>query len=147
METKYVFIIDTDQYAGNFERPMCAYLTGTIGECEVGEEEAKKFKEKFGEEKQEEIEDLIERRPDDHGCSRPTTIWLTPKKYKTESYCSVAIFFNEKPTEEIIKMMKERAEEFVSNRKTRYNNDPKIKILGFRLTKETTTYETEDIEI
>ena len=24
----YIFIIDTNMYAGNFEREMCAYLTG-----------------------------------------------------------------------------------------------------------------------
>ena len=32
------FIIDTDQYAGNFERELCAWTTGQIGECEVGKE-------------------------------------------------------------------------------------------------------------
>ncbi len=31
----YLFVIDTDTYAGNFEREMCAYVTGQIGECEV----------------------------------------------------------------------------------------------------------------
>jgi len=39
----YKFIIDTDQYAGNFEREMCAYLTGTVGECGVGDEFAELF--------------------------------------------------------------------------------------------------------
>jgi hypothetical protein len=34
----YVFIIDTEQYAGNFEREMCAYCTGILGDCEVGED-------------------------------------------------------------------------------------------------------------
>ena len=29
---KYLFVIDTDSYAGNFEREMCAYLTNQIGE-------------------------------------------------------------------------------------------------------------------
>ena len=36
----YLFVIDTDIYAGNFERQMCAYITGQIGECEVGKENA-----------------------------------------------------------------------------------------------------------
>lgn len=31
-------IIDTNLYSGNFEREMCAYITGQIGECGVGEE-------------------------------------------------------------------------------------------------------------
>lgn len=32
-------IVDTNKYAGNFEREMCAYATGQIGECGVGSEE------------------------------------------------------------------------------------------------------------
>ncbi len=36
----YLFVIDTDTYAGSFEREICAYVTGQIGECEVGKEEA-----------------------------------------------------------------------------------------------------------
>jgi hypothetical protein len=35
-ENLWLFIVDTDSYAGNFERCMCAYMTGQIGECEVG---------------------------------------------------------------------------------------------------------------
>ncbi len=31
-------VIDTDQYAGNFERQMCAYLTGQYGDCGAGRE-------------------------------------------------------------------------------------------------------------
>ena len=37
---KYLFVIDTDSYSGNFEREMCAYCTGQIGDCEVGIEHA-----------------------------------------------------------------------------------------------------------
>ena len=40
MNNYYGFIVDTDSYAGNFEREMCAYMTGHIGECSVGEEYA-----------------------------------------------------------------------------------------------------------
>jgi hypothetical protein len=32
-------IVDTNKYAGNFEREMCAYATGQIGECGVGADE------------------------------------------------------------------------------------------------------------
>ncbi|HWY34086.1 MAG TPA: hypothetical protein VNX68_05525, partial [Nitrosopumilaceae archaeon] len=42
------FIIDTDSYSGNFERQMCAYSTGQLGDCEVGEELVEKeIKQKF----------------------------------------------------------------------------------------------------
>lgn len=36
--TNYSIVIKTNQYAGNFERELCAHLTGIVGECEVGEE-------------------------------------------------------------------------------------------------------------
>lgn len=39
----YIFIIDTDEYSGNFERDLCGYITGCVGDCEVGQEYADKF--------------------------------------------------------------------------------------------------------
>ena len=45
MSNSYTIIIDTDEYSGNFEREMCAYCTGQVGECEVGEEEQAVFDE------------------------------------------------------------------------------------------------------
>lgn len=79
-ETKWIFVIDTEQYAGNFERPMCAYCTGVVGECEVGAEEADLYREEVD-------HDLfndgmaLEQRPDDsdHPCRRPCAIWPTPR--------------------------------------------------------------------
>lgn len=41
------FIIDTDSYSGNFEREMCAYITGHIGDCLVGFEEAEDYLSKY----------------------------------------------------------------------------------------------------
>lgn len=34
----YRFVIDTDQYAGNFYRQMCAFITGQLDELGIGEE-------------------------------------------------------------------------------------------------------------
>lgn len=73
----YLFVIDTDQYAGNFEREMCAYVTGQFGECEVGKEiadEVRKREPKLVER----LEDLVKSVPDDHGCNRPVSIFPTP---------------------------------------------------------------------
>lgn len=70
----FLFVIDTEDYAGNFERPLCAYLTGRIGECEVGHKEAAAFMEETG---LEPFENVTEE-PDDHGCHRPVTIYPTP---------------------------------------------------------------------
>ena len=74
---KYVFVIDTESYAGNFEREMCAYVTGVLGECGVGEEMVELYTEETGEDESRFYE-LLEQRPDEHGCHRPCYIWPTP---------------------------------------------------------------------
>lgn len=109
----WIFVIDTDQYAGNFERAMCAYCTGQIGECEVGSE--------FIDAKIASIfEDFVDCYVmDDHGCGRPTSIWPTgdpERKERKPAYNSVAIFFYQRPTSKQIDTMKVRAKEFAENR-------------------------------
>lgn len=69
----YVFIIDTEQYSGNFEREMCAYITGKVGECGVGG----KRKAEYQLEETEDFENVIQE-ADDRGCYRPCAIWPTP---------------------------------------------------------------------
>ena len=223
-----IFIVDTEDYAGDFEREMCGYLTGIVGECGVGVEGRRKYLEDMGLELDQEryyapvvgnpFEEIIKQVPDEHGCRRPASIYLTPgwyndghgghydenvtsdaevlkeyveavereceeeikhltliateedtpenrkrgawtaeaktmeiKRYQEEittarqkvkvnrypAYLSVAIFFDEKPTEEQIELMKERAYDFAKdtnayNRFSREDTNP-IKITGFRL--------------
>jgi len=163
MDSRYAIIIDTDQYSGNFEREMCAYCTGQVGDCGVGEEEQALFDEKYGDEFRDNIYELIEQRSDDHGCFRPCSIEPTPgycnngmgKNCKEEdaegddgrypAYQSVGIYFYDKPSQEIIDMIKERAAEFVTMKSKHYPYKKRtMKILGFRLITElTTSTETE----
>ena len=79
----YIFVIDTEQYAGNFERPMCAYITGRTGDCGVGDEEAEVFNKEMNVDEyalDNEIHpfQFVIGRADEHGCSRPVTIYPTP---------------------------------------------------------------------
>ncbi len=78
MSEMYIFVIDTDFYAGNFERECCAYLTGRIGECGVGGERAEEFLEEVEEGMASYFDEVILNIPDDHGCSRPCSIVPTP---------------------------------------------------------------------
>lgn len=123
------FVVDTDQYAGNFEREMCAHLTGQIGECEVGEEFVKN-------EIAVQFYNVIDK-ADDHGTYRPVTIF---RDKNNGSYNSVAIFFdkNDPPVTEQITLMKERAATFLQAYKTignmaEFHQNAEINILGFRL--------------
>lgn len=73
MIKKWIFVIDTDSYAGNFERDMCAYLTGIVGDCEIGNV----FAELFHEECEVDFSEYLEKRPDEYGVFRPTSLWPT----------------------------------------------------------------------
>ena len=131
----FALVIDTNKYAGNFEREMTAFLTGIVGECEVGEEMVEKLPISF---------DNVMLVNDDHGCGRPTSCYMEPKSGENNS---VAIFFETRPTDEQISFIKERVKLFDVAQKTKsrmaeFNKDvPAIEILGFRLVKFTSKEE------
>ncbi len=145
----YLFVIDTNQYAGSFERPMCAYMTGIIGECEVGNKEAEQAKKEIPTEIAV-LEQLVEQVPDEHGCHRPVTILPNPRygndgkgkhqqltddnknKFQWPAYYSVAIYFHTQPSLNEIKLLKERAQKFAVKEG--------ITIEGFRFLEEYKTY-------
>lgn len=155
----FVFVIDTDKYAGNFEREMCAFITGHIGDCGVGKGRQKLFFEKFeiDHEEQSIFFEKVLSVPDEHGCCRPCSIWTTPKRVNTgmgkcydedseeakkaehsySAYESVGIFFSEQPSKELIEIMKERTEEFCKLKPHRFGTPKNIEIKGFRLVKLT----------
>lgn len=149
MEHDFIFVIDTNTCAGNFERDLTAFCTGQYGECGIGQDLAEEFEINFPQ-KYKEFYNIINRyMPDEHGCGRPTTIWPTPgywnngngkefkdsqwdgKKTKYPSYQSVAIFFDTKPTHEQIN--------FICQRACDYCAKEDIKILKFRLIQEIKT--------
>jgi hypothetical protein len=96
----YAFLINTDSYAGNFERECCAFVTGVIGDCEVGEEDVQ------GDVDYSLVEDIVGQYPDDHGCHRPVTIKYTGGKGSANT---VAILLDEEPTKEQREFMEKRA--------------------------------------
>ena len=80
----WLFVVDTEQFAGNFERQLCAYMTGRIGDCGVGDTERDEFNREMH--IQADVDAYDERhpfrfvidQPDEHGCNRPCTIFPTP---------------------------------------------------------------------
>ena len=137
----WAFIIDTDKYSGNFERQMCAFCTGQVGECGVGSVEAADFLKEF--KNRSPFDNLVSSNTDDHGCSRPACIWPTPgrandgtgshydigdprlKGIGCPAYESVAIFFYDRPTPKCVEIMKSRS--------AIYAEREKIGIRGFRI--------------
>ncbi len=128
----YLFIVDTNSYAGNFERDMCAYMTGQVGDCGVGGGCAKVYQD----EETEEFNNVIHV-PDEHGCSRPVTMWDSPNG----DYNSVAIYFDptHPPTADQIALLRLRAYRFLTASKAEFDSRP-TEILGFRLVEKRTEY-------
>lgn len=146
--TKWIFVIDTKQYAGNFEREMCAYITGEYGECGVGETFATLFHKEVDPPNSDEsiFTDIIEHRPDDHGCCRPCSIW----RAKETEFSSVAIFFHRKPTNKMVELMMTRTHKFAKamrdsekKKEIKIYKNFKLTITGFRLLKETTVIDED----
>ena len=125
-EKLYIFIIDTNKYAGNFEREMTAYCTGFVGECYVGTSEAEEFGEDFDCDPLEKFQNYVISQPDDRGCCRPCSIWPS---LDGKAYNSVAIFFEEQPTKEQVEIIKERSRTYAER--------IDVEIEGLRLELET----------
>lgn len=125
----YMLIIDTNSYAGNFERALCAYITGqkadiTSSEAEemaaIALQEIPEIVAKF-----DELMLEVQDEPEDY--PRCVSIWPTPgygndgrgkevklteenkEDYPYPAYLSVAIFFSERPPNRLVTIMKERA--------------------------------------
>jgi len=137
--TTWLFVIDTADYAGNFERDLCAFIAGRVGDCGVGEEFAKLFVSQVDKSDEYLFNNVIDEM-DDNGCRRPTSIYLN----NDNKYHSVVIFFESKPSSSQIQLMKERSEEF-ANLPNKWSKKPNIsKILGFRLIKRIITTTTQE---
>jgi hypothetical protein len=147
---KWVFVIDTEQYAGNFCREMCAFVTGRIGECRVGFDFYKLYQKQTHKLPMSKVLEVM----DDHGVCRPCSIWLKPGSINTETenvkdyernYCSVAIFFLTKPTKKEMDFIMERALLFGKTFPEGFHgyetkSFSKINVTGFRLFQEINTY-------
>lgn len=91
-------LIKTDSYTGNFEREMCAHMTGAIGECGVGWEFVDtNIQVKF--------EEIIKNVTDASGCARPVEV-------SDQDSSNFWIFFHENPSSDLLELMDQRAKTF-----------------------------------
>jgi hypothetical protein len=118
-ESCWGIIIETDSYTGNFERELCAHLTGTVGECNVGNEFV-------DEEITEKFDGFMQWVGDEYGCYRPTSL-------RHDNTNKLVIYFEKRPPQPLIDLMKERAKTFNEVRKKVWNKNPDITILGWKL--------------
>lgn len=132
-DDKYALVIDTDSYAGSFEREMVAYMSGQVGECGVGACEAKLFKLDCPNKN---FSDVVKQEVDENGCRRPATIWRSPGH---GNFNSVAMILYTEPTEKNVTFWVERAKFYLEgNRKewktlSKCGSHGKCKYLGGRI--------------
>jgi len=127
---RFAIIIDTTEYAGNFEREATAYATGVIGECEVGERFVQDFKDDCP---NEDFLDIISQQSDDHGCYRPCELTQTEDGKPN----AIAIHFNEQPTIEQVQLIVSRVIEYFRL----YNKE--VKVISSKLITITTKIEID----
>ena len=132
---KWEFIIDTNCYVGNFDREICAYITGHINSDfdEKGGDRwnlAELFKNEIGypEEFFESITTVPVHEYKDLGN------YACIENYDSQDNNSVGIFFYERPTLKMINLLKCRCYQFAKMRpNVGEGNGVLLKILGFRL--------------
>lgn len=78
-QTTYRLVVDTDAYAGNFERESIAFATGLVGECEVGSGEAALALDELDKKTVEWWKKhAIHQVDEENGCRRPALLVPTP---------------------------------------------------------------------
>ena len=141
---EWSFVVDTDSYAGNFEREMSSYI---VGRCDdYGEHRGGKYSDMFKEDFPKEdpfggkygsiVTDRMVELGNSPGRS-PVSIACVDD---SESFQSVEIFFEEKPTAKQLKVLKYRAQKFAEIAKN-HADGPTCKILDCRLVRTETTIE------
>lgn len=150
----YLIIIDTDSFAGNFEREMCAYLTGQFAKDHVADDLAEELRDNDDIKHIDWWDEHIAPIEDEKGSDfyRPCDIYPTAGLTKTivfdgktieqPVFNSVAIFTNQIPPAKIIKELVKRAKYFCENRETIYDDvglylpdgfDQPMNFLGYRI--------------
>lgn len=104
MGKEYSLIVETNRYVGSFEREMCAFMTGHIGDCGVGRKEQVIYDE-LGKPR---IKGVISKYSELNtpNIKRPVTIIATRNSPRKTAF---QIHFSEEPTLEDIQFMKGRA--------------------------------------
>ena len=129
-------------------------MTGKIGDCEIGEEEAAEAKKQIPNEIAT-LEELVYADPDDNGCCRPVMAFPNPRygnsgggeyavltpdnqaAFPFPAFYSVAIFVQEKPKAQLTDLLKTRAKEFAAREG--------IIIEGFRFLEQYTNYKEQPL--
>lgn len=150
MGQEFELIIDTNQYAGNFERELCAYVTGKWDNETHGGDQAAVFEnEVLGDP----FEEFVRFETNEFGLESPQQICETPssviphKKHPGTDMLSVGIFLVKELPPDLLQLLKERARKFCKDGLIfgKPVEGAKLCILGFRLLTREITETVESI--
>jgi len=96
-DDEFIFIIDTNKYAGNFERQLVAFCTSRTGVCGVGKKESERFFSDTGLHFDSEPFHYVKQTSDLYGNMRPVYICQTPNYFYVKGSDTIEIFFSETP--------------------------------------------------
>lgn len=121
-------VIDTEEYSGNFERDLVAFITGQVGECNVGRKNADRAQDDLSPEIYHWFDEHVVQTADDHGVLRPASIAPTPgwsnngdgnetklkpgEKMKYPAYMSVEFVLDDWPTFDVMEVILDRVKFF-----------------------------------
>lgn len=163
LSTEYTLVIDTNAYAYNFARKLCAYCTGFVGENEEGRDLSDLFyleldiedddspRGRLADEKNPFRGYIGDRKDEDDNWS-PCALWLNKRygcnaegdfarldeknydDYNFPAPFSVGIFFDEEPTPEMIETVRRRANAFFEKVWPKLSNSSQtVQVEGLRL--------------
>lgn len=145
----YGFIVDTNKYAGNFERQLAAWCTGHTSDTSKTTLYASKTTLPEGffcdPDQPDETGSSVLTMPDAHGIFRPCSIFWTPKYRK---FYSVLMYFLARPTPEEIEWLKTRALSFPAEyvaTEPHWTDAATLQVEGFRLVQWTVTKTEEAV--
>lgn len=122
---EYKLIVRTNSYAGNFERELCAFMIGIIGDCEVGVE--------FVEENiTKRFENKVIQKQDSNGTYRPVSL-------ERGNPNNIVIFFEDKLSDEDMIFLTARAIKFQNEKPYEYldKNFEFLRLDQFKITIKT----------
>jgi hypothetical protein len=159
---EYTLVIDTDSSAYAFARELCAYCTGYNHESSISTKISDMFyedlkiddDEKFGlhAEEKNPFYNYVVDRLDEQGAYSPCSVYLNKKygcngsgdwalltennfeEYGYPAPLSVGIFFDQKPTDEHLAIIKTRSVQFFEKI---WKNEIPVKIEGYRIIVQT----------
>jgi hypothetical protein len=130
-EIKYRMIVSTDTLVETFYMEACAYVTGQIGQCNVGTD--KKFNAPA--EHRAMFERVMERRMCVDSYWRPAFPCV-------DDMDSFELYFKERPTREMVDIIRAGCNEFADEMKEKFPITKRIQILDIVVIKERTLFES-----